>query len=282
MKTTPLTHFVFGYGSLICPESRAITAPEQSHKIATPVQVKNVERVWSKRTARGMTAMGVRFVPESASTAASASASAASASAASAYCIGVILPVSDKELALFDEREQGYDRVPLELSNVEQVSFLSPAHYEEDDHSIFLQAKERNATDAVQIWVYVQREENPASAEHPIVQTYVDTILRGCLSISEEFAQEFIASTKGWHPDELLNDDLNDVDTMKGQQLDEDKQDSDTDSVSDYEGIWVDDRHDPVYIRGDPVWSRKNSRELDQLLLEHRPDHFPNRVRLTV
>jgi cation transport regulator ChaC len=271
MKTTPITHFVFGYGSLICPESRAITAPEQSHKIATPVQVRNIERIWSKRTTRGMTAMGVRFVPESTSSATSASA----ASSASAYCIGVILPVSDKELALFDEREQGYDRVPLELSNVEQVSFLSEAHYEEDDHSIFLQAKERNATDAVQIWVYVQREENPASAEHPIVQTYVDIILRGCLSISEEFAQEFIASTKGWHPDELLEDDFNDDES------DEDKQDSDS-MDSNYEGIWVDDRHDPVYIRGDPVWSRKNSRELDQLLLEHRPDHFPNRVRLTV
>jgi cation transport regulator ChaC len=270
MKTaTTLTHFVFGYGSLICPESRAITAPEQSHKIATPVSVRNIERVWSKRTARGMTAMGVRFVEDAA-------------------CIGVILPVSDKELALFDEREQGYDRLPLLLSDVGRVSFLSPAHYEEDDHDIFLQAKEQNATDAVQIWVYVQRVENPASPEHPIVQTYVDTILRGCLSISEEFAQEFIASTKGWHPDELLleddddNGDDDDDDIKSNVSSSDEKQDSDMDVDSDYEGIWVDDRHQPVYIRGDPVWSRKNSRELDQLLLEHRPDHFPNRVRLTV
>jgi cation transport regulator ChaC len=257
MKTATLTHFVFGYGSLICPESRAITAPEQAHKIATPVSVRNVERVWSKRTSRGMTAMGVRFVED-------------------AECIGVILPVSDRELAQFDEREQGYDRVPLELSDVEQVSFLSEEHYEEDDHDVFLQAKEQSATEAVQIWVYVQRVENPASPEHPIVQTYVDTILRGCLSISEEFAQEFIASTKGWHPAELLDDD----DETNNASLSDDRQDLDADS--DYEGIWVDDRHKPVYIRGDPAWSRKNSRELDQLLLEHRPDHFPNRVRLTV
>jgi cation transport regulator ChaC len=265
MKTaTTLTHFVFGYGSLICPESRAITAPEQSHKIATPVTVKNIERVWSKRTARGMTAMGVRFVEDAA-------------------CIGVILPVSDQELALFDEREQGYDRKALLLSDVEQVSFLSDEHYEEDDHDTFLQAKEHNATDAVQIWVYMQRVENPATAEHPIVQTYVDTILRGCLSISEEFAQEFIASTKGWHPAELLlDDDDDDDDTSSKAPSSDDKQDSDMDMDSDYEGIWVDDRHQPVYIRGDPVWSRKNSHELDQLLLEHRPDHFPNRVRLTV
>jgi cation transport regulator ChaC len=256
VNSAAITHFVFGYGSLICPESRAITAPEQAHKIATPVTVHHMERVWSKRTLNGMTAMGVRFVEQS-------------------ECIGVILPVSGKELAQFDVREQGYDRVPLELSNVEQVSFLGEEHYEEDDHEVFLQAKASNATDAIQIWVYVQRIESPATPEHPIVQTYVDTILRGCLGISEEFAQEFISSTKGWHPDELAGDtkDVSSGETSHGELSAEES--------SDYEGIWVDDRHKPVYIRGDPAWSRKNSHELDQLLLQHRPDHFPNRVRLT-
>jgi cation transport regulator ChaC len=251
VNSAAITHFVFGYGSLICPESRAITAPEQAHKIATPVTVHNIERVWSKRATNGMTAMGVRFVEE-------------------AECIGVILPVSDKELAQFDEREQGYDRVPLELSNVEQVSFLGEEHYEEDSHDVFLQAKAQNTTVVIKIWVYVQRIESPATPEHPIVQTYVDTILRGCLGISEEFAQEFISSTKGWHPDELTGDTKD----MASEESSDDEQDSD----SDYEGIWVDDRHKPVYMRGDPAWSRKNSRELDQLLQQHRPDHFPNRT----
>jgi hypothetical protein len=33
-------------------------------------------------------------------------------------------------------------RVPLELSDVSQVSILHEEHYKEDDHDIFLEAKE--------------------------------------------------------------------------------------------------------------------------------------------
>jgi hypothetical protein len=33
----------------------------------------------------------------------------------------------------------------------------------------------------------------------PIVQSYVGIILSGCLTILEEFAHEFISTTKGWH-----------------------------------------------------------------------------------
>jgi cation transport regulator ChaC len=244
-----ITHFVFGYGSLICPKSRAVTSPEQAHKIATPVMVQGVERVWSKRTNRGMTAMGVRFVKD-------------------ASCVGVILPVTNGELAAFDKREMGYDRVPLQLEDVGGVPFLSEQHYEEDDHDVFLDAKKQNNTQAIQIWVYVQRVIQPPTADHPIVQTYVDTILRGCLSISKEFAAEFISSTKGWHPTELSDDE-------DGVPSAEASDDSDDESV---EGIWVNDRQHPVYIRGDPTWSRKNSQELDQLLMEHRPNDFSNRI----
>jgi cation transport regulator ChaC len=246
MLARSIQHFVFGYGSLICPHSRAITAPDQAHKIATPVVVHGVERTWSKRTNRGMTAMGVRFSTE-------------------AECVGVLLPVNDQELSQFDEREMGYDRVALNLDNVSAVPFLEQdEHYEDDD--VFLQAKERNNTETIQIWVYVPQRTLPPAPEHPIVQTYVDTILRGCLSISEEFAKEFIETTKGWHPDELSSQDSNESDS----------------DASDEEAIWVDDRQDPVYIRGDPKWSRSKAKELDLLLQTHRPDQFSNRRQLDV
>jgi len=84
----------------------------------------------------------------------------------------------------------------------------------------------------------------------------------------EEFAAEFISSTKGWHPTELSDDE-------DGVPSAEASDDSDDESV---EGIWVNDRQHPVYIRGDPAWSRKNSQELDQLLMEHRPNDFSNRI----
>jgi hypothetical protein len=58
---------------------------------------------------------------------------------------------------LFDEREQGYDRKALLLSDVEQVFWVGTT--KKTTTISFLQA-EQNATDAVQIWVYVQRVEN--------------------------------------------------------------------------------------------------------------------------
>jgi len=51
-------HFVFGYGSLICPESRSITNPGLAGKEPLPVVIQDVERVWSARTSSGYTAMG--------------------------------------------------------------------------------------------------------------------------------------------------------------------------------------------------------------------------------
>ena len=51
-------HFVFVYGSLICPESRAVTNPGLAGKEPLPVVIQDVERVWSARTNSGYTAMG--------------------------------------------------------------------------------------------------------------------------------------------------------------------------------------------------------------------------------
>ena len=128
--------FVFGYGSLICPVSRALTAPALAEKTVTPVLVKHVERTWAKRC-WGMTAMGVRFKDD-------------------ARCVGVLLPVNNHELKQFDRREYGYDRVPLYLGDVEKVPFLDDSCYEAKEHEIFLKAKERQH--AIRVWMYLQQE----------------------------------------------------------------------------------------------------------------------------
>jgi hypothetical protein len=55
-------HLVFGYGSLICLASRAITAPSVAGRGATPVTVQNVKRTWAKQSLKlTATSMGVRF-----------------------------------------------------------------------------------------------------------------------------------------------------------------------------------------------------------------------------
>ena len=89
--------------------------------------------------------------------------------------------------------------------------------------------------------------------------TDVDIILRGRLSISEEFANEFIAKTKGWHPEEQKC--LHEV------------------SVTPGEGsIWVDDRDHPLYRRSDHSYSKAKGHELDLLLRRHRPKHLDERA----
>jgi len=320
-------HSQTGYGSLICPHSRAVTVSSkqqlgQPHDVAAlPVVVKGLERTWTKRTTRGMTAMGVLPVP-------------------GAECVGVLVPVTDEDLGKFDQREQGYDRVQLDFDDVGLVPFLEYGTGEDGSpSSLFLNAKRKqqqqqqlrqlsrkpepldntlNAND-LRTWVYVQQNPQPPTDEHPIVQSYVDTILRGCLSISEDFAKEFILTTKGWSHDELehvlslteyageggyaamVSDSEDDDEESDSDQMEESSDDDydETSSIASSSSSlsaasrriipssvpppspWVDDRHDPVYIRGDKDWSLQQAPKLDRLLRRHRPRHFQHRRKIS-
>jgi hypothetical protein len=239
-------HFVFGYGSLICPDSRAITAPTVADRAAPPATVLNVERTWAKQSKRlSATSMGVRFRD-------------------GADCVGVLVPVNDAELEQFDEREIGYDRFELNAAEVLPVPFL-----DEDDYYKNTFLEDDSTLRPPRIWIYVQQSPVPATVNYPIAQSYVDIILRGCLTISEEFATEFIQTTKGWDPSELMEDDST-TDSEEGNNSDNDDMD---------EGWWVDDRRDPLYSRADKQYSLKNAKKLDALLALNRPEEFGGRVR---
>jgi hypothetical protein len=92
-------HFIFGYGSLICPESRRITnAHFAETSLAQPVLIQDWARRWCARTTTGYTAVGV--VP-----------SAAETSPQRSSCMGLLLgAVTDAALADVDLREASYDR----------------------------------------------------------------------------------------------------------------------------------------------------------------------------
>jgi hypothetical protein len=195
-----------------------------------------------------MTAMGVRFVQN-------------------AQCVGILVPVTQEELQLFDEREIGYERVLLNETtvNVTPVQFLKDKHYHGDD-ILFKNDKEEKEEEEIidlkvnNIWMYVPEHPELPSFEYPIAQSYVDVIMRGCLSISEEFCKEFILNTRGWCPEELaLNDDEYDFVTNSS--------------------CWVDDRHDPIYVRADRLFSNKRAKQLDYMLQSHKPDAFKRRTR---
>lgn len=245
----PFPHLVFGYGSLICPDSRAITAPTVAERHTIPVNAQNVERTWAKKSVRGMTSMGVRFRE-------------------GVECVGVLVPVNEEELSQFDEREIGYDRVELKADDIFQIPFLADHYYEDT----FLA---EDKLEIPRIWVYVQKDPIPATESHPIVQSYLDIILRGCLSISEEFADEFMKTTKGWDPAELSDDDV----SSSNEQEDANSEngylsDDDLDDV-----VWIDDRKDPIYVRADVNYSLKKANELDRVLRKHRPEELGKRKR---
>jgi hypothetical protein len=92
-------HYVFGYGSLMCPESRKITNPNLADKATLPVLIQDMERVWAARTSTGYTAMGVQFRPGS-------------------FCTGILIGTIDAdEVADLDQREASYNRLPLYVRN---------------------------------------------------------------------------------------------------------------------------------------------------------------------
>lgn len=91
---------------------------------------------------------------------------------------GVLLQVDDDQLVEFDRRERGYQRISIVHQELDTVLTLN----EQD-----------------QVWIYVTDQATPPCSMSPIVQTYVDTVLTGCLEVSENFAKQFIEHTIGWH-----------------------------------------------------------------------------------
>ena len=93
-----MNHYIFGYGSLICQNSRARTGNTGE---GIPVIAKDISRSWSVP------------VPDISTTALGAS------QKSGALCNGVIFPVGSEALREFDIREKGYDRIQLEHTQFE-------------------------------------------------------------------------------------------------------------------------------------------------------------------
>lgn len=94
---------------------------------------------------------------------------------------GVLLEVDSVALADFDRREAGYKRVAVKAEHIE---CLDPSN---------------KIPASCDIWIYVVDEAHPPCINVPIVMSYVDTVLAGCLEISDAFAKHFVEHTIGWH-----------------------------------------------------------------------------------
>ena len=196
--------YIIGYGSLMQDESRKRTTPNAN--ISYPVKVNGYQRGWFTKGSEvgfSTTFLGVVQSKESALNAA-------------IYLIDVT------EITTMDKREFSYCRLAVEPKNyslLKQDIPLSPG----------------------QAWIYVNKPETIATANtsYPIVQSYVDIFLSGCLELEqrfelEDFAKQCLATTSNW-------------------------------SVQ-----WMNDR---IYPRRPFIYQPKAGR-IDQLLKEHLPQYF--------
>jgi hypothetical protein len=142
----------------------------------------------------------------------------------SASCNGVLVEIDESEIPAFDKRE-------LESTNFNYERLQIPPQ------KITGLAAEVSKT--LKVWGYIVKKPLNPSQEFPIVQSYVDVILTGCLGFGEEFAAEFIRSTIGWeHP-------------------------------------WYNDRIHPRYVRH--LNKLDFQAQIDSLLAEYAPSGFAKR-----
>ena len=167
-KKLGLKNFIIGYGSLMEEGSRTRTNPNA--KIAKPIMVKGFERIWGHNGGNYKITFLTLVKKEN------------------SVINAVYYRVSLNSLKKFDRRESSYCRIKV-------------SH----DDLIFYDKKIKNNNSS--FWIYAanpKRLKNPTE-EHPIVQSYVDIFMNGCLQIQKkykikDFANACIKTTKGWSP----------------------------------------------------------------------------------
>jgi len=202
--------FIVGYGSLMQDESRTRTSPRAGP--AHPVELRGYRRGWfarSETAGPGTTYLGVLPMREG-------------------MLNAVIYEVDPAELLATDRRELSYCRAavaPADITVLEH-GFSPPAN--------------------AQAWIYVDQPAGTAAPDsrHPIVQSYVDIFVSGCLEQEQRFgltgfAEHCLATTVDWS------------------------------------GHWVNDR---IYPRR-PFVFQPRARQIDDLLSRQLPSYF-SRIRI--
>jgi cation transport regulator ChaC len=161
--------YILGYGSLLSSRSRRHTRP--GNDIAYPVIVEGVERGWFDQVdAPGYTTtyLGADLSPDHRTN-------------------GVIFKINCQELEAYDCRETGYTRCRIDQSRITMLDG-------------------RKESPDGDVWVYVSTERSYPNPDKPIVQTYVDVCVNGCLEmeglypLAREvgFADMFFTTTTSW------------------------------------------------------------------------------------
>ena len=97
---------------------------------------------------------------------------------ANAACNGVLAPLPAERLPARDAREAQYRRVEVKRDRVQALAGTLPSG---------------------RVVTYLPIDPRPPDAEHPIIRSYVDVTLSGCLEHGEAFAQEMLRTTDAWN-----------------------------------------------------------------------------------
>lgn len=174
--------WMFGYGSLISTPSRTSSSPTATTVIPVVVGTEaNLKRIWNFRATPVGSTVGPQFV----------AAGLVRTGPGKGWEInGICYPlINGTTIDQIREREKGYEFVRIDRAHVRQ--YPAPNCWQ------------RLPEDA-EIWVCGPPEEPDkyaavASARHPLLQTYVDVCVSGCLEHGEIFAKMFAQTTDGWN-----------------------------------------------------------------------------------
>ena len=174
--------YLFGFGSIMNTSTHATWQSPDQKVAALPGSVATLKsgfgykRRWNFRSSTGFTALGVTECTHSSE---------------ASDINGVVFQVPRSEIPNWDRREVGYKKVEVPLELLEFHSDI-PGLNQQTKFSFGRNEK---------VWLYVPLPTHTVYADenHPLLQSYVDTVLQGCLEWGgERMAEEFIITTGGW------------------------------------------------------------------------------------
>lgn len=181
-------NYIIGYGSLMNNASRAQTNPDAT--ILLPVKVKGFTRDWSAASST----YKIIFL------------GASQCNSKDKHCFLNGLAYLTHSAAATDKRESDYCRYQVPIND------------------ITLYKKEDNLDKKADYWIYITKQSNKShpDASHPLMQSYVDLFIGGCMEQAANIAHkkvgelifpndypfvfDCIKGTRGWTTDYWLND----------------------------------------------------------------------------
>eukprot|EP00041_Stephanoeca_diplocostata_P033480 m.1107732 g.1107732 ORF g.1107732 m.1107732 type:complete len:515 (+) comp24350_c0_seq20:171-1715(+) len=180
-------NLVFGYGSLINRESRRRTIKTQSDFcVQAEIQGEfGYCRCWRFRSDTGFTALAVCEIET------------CGQMDWQPQPINGVLHATGISLSDLDKRERGYKRVAIPPEYVRVVGSTSTDSSDTDVPLVARAIQDGSCT--VYIYVPVGDNADLPCEDFPICQTYLDTVLEGCLEVGgRAMAEDFVRTTLGW------------------------------------------------------------------------------------